>query len=70
MLKLSFEWVAYAHALIIAPILIYTSEEDKLTNYMVWIASILLSILFLYLRWRYKGNKKKEDAFQFNRRFK
>lgn len=69
MLKLAFEGVAYA-AVFVAPILIYRSEEDKLTNSMVWVASILLSITFLFLRRRSKSQKKKEDAVQYHHRMK
>jgi hypothetical protein len=70
MLKLSFEVVAYG-AVILAPILIYNSE-DKLTYSMVWVASILLTFLFLYLRKQNKNPDGKGRSIRFNRfnRFK
>lgn len=64
-LKLSFEWVAYG-AVFITPIILYKSEET-LKYSMIWIASILLSSLFLYLRKQHRSNAPKERKMRFNR---
>lgn len=70
MFKLSFEIVAYG-AVVIAPILIYSSEETLIYS-MVWVASILLSFLYLYLRKQSKqtqttGRKERGRSVRFNR---
>lgn len=49
LLVYSFEYVAYA-GIIIAPILIYNSEDEKLTYSMTMAAAIIVSSGFLYLR--------------------
>lgn len=63
--KLSFEGVAYG-ALVVAPVLIYLTEETMIYS-MVWIASFLLSFVFLYIRKQSRGSKRKEPPFRFNR---
>lgn len=60
--KLSFEVVAYG-ALVVAPILIYLSEETLIYS-MVWVASFILSFVFLYIRKQSKGIK---NPLRFNR---
>lgn len=63
--KLSFEVVAYG-ALIVAPILIYTSKETLVYS-MVWVASFLLSFLFLYIRKQTNGFKRRGSQVRYNR---
>lgn len=63
--KLSFEVVAYG-ALVIAPILIFRSD-DTMTYGMVWVASMILSFVFLYIRKQARGAKRKENSFRYHR---
>lgn|GEM_PF-3200212 len=63
--KLSFEVVSYG-GLIVAPILLFRSDET-LTYSMVWVAAMILSFVFLYIRKQSRSSRKKDNSFRMNR---